>query len=146
MTMMGIPNASVVWNKDTYCGWYEWIDKNECIYWSRAEDEHVRTFRRSRLEPLASYCRGGGDVTSRSSGVEPLKGLKESPNFLKKLHGTTQTLTTHAHSPLWTHAYKPYPYKHLRGPERQILEKLMKSPYVSHRRWVRRLPLKAQCR
>jgi hypothetical protein len=37
--------------------------------------------------------------------------------FKKKLHSTMHTLTTHAHSPLWIHVRKPYPYKHLRRTE-----------------------------
>jgi len=36
-----------------------------------------------------------------------------SLDFFFKLHSTTQTLTTHAHSHLRMHARKLYPYEHL---------------------------------
>jgi hypothetical protein len=42
--------------------------------------------------------------------------------FFSELHSTSETLTTHAHSSLWIHARKPYPYKHLRRLCRQILK------------------------
>ena len=35
-------------------------------------------------------------------------------DFFCELQVQTQTLNTHAHSPLWIHVRKPYPYKHLR--------------------------------
>jgi hypothetical protein len=40
--------------------------------------------------------------------------------FFFELHNTSETLTTHAHSSLWIHARKPYPYEHLRRLCRQI--------------------------
>jgi hypothetical protein len=33
--------------------------------------------------------------------------------FFLELHSTTQTLTSHTHSSLWTHVRKPYSYKRL---------------------------------
>ena len=39
-----------------------------------------------------------------------------------RVHSTTQTFNTNAHSPLRTHARKPYPYEHLRRTEPADLE------------------------
>ena len=42
--------------------------------------------------------------------------------FLRITQVQTQTLNTYAHSPLWTHVRKPYPYEHLWGTEPTDLE------------------------
>jgi hypothetical protein len=48
---------------------------------------------------------------------------------------------THAHSPLWIHVHKPYPYENLRMTEHQQIWRFPKSPLVPHRRRECRLPL-----
>jgi hypothetical protein len=56
---------------------------------------------------------------------------------------TTQTLNTHAHSPLWIHVRKPYPYEHLRRTEHRQIWRFSKSQLAPNRRRERRLPLNA---
>jgi hypothetical protein len=61
--------------------------------------------------------------------------------FLRITQYNTDAHNTHAHSPLWIHVRKPYPYEHLRRTEQWQIWRFSKSP-LAPRRWrERRLPL-----
>jgi hypothetical protein len=54
--------------------------------------------------------------------------------FLRFTQYNTDAHNTHAHSPLWIHVRKPYPYEHLRRTEHRQIWRFSKSPLVPRRR------------
>jgi hypothetical protein len=62
-------------------------------------------------------------------------------SFFRLTQYNADTHNTHAHSPLWIHIRKPYPYEHLRRTEHRQIWRFSKSPLAPRRRRECRLPL-----
>jgi hypothetical protein len=63
--------------------------------------------------------------------------------FFRMAQYNADVHNTHAHSPLWIHVRKPYPYEHLWRTEHRQIWRFPKSPMAPRRRRERRLPLNA---
>jgi hypothetical protein len=63
--------------------------------------------------------------------------------FLRFTQYNADAHNTYAHSFLWIHIRKPYPYEHLRRTEHRQIWRFSKSPLAPHRRREHRLPLNA---
>jgi hypothetical protein len=72
-----------------------------------------------------------------------MERTRRQEGFFRITQYNADAHNTHAHSPLWIHVRKLYPYEHLRRTEHRQIWRFSKSPLASRRRRERRLPLNA---